>query len=84
MIPFASSENVRLVLLNARDNGQSTLYTEAELASIHSTDFSTQEAFMQESIREFAAFLAWFVQQEDRLKCFAYWRPSGLQKRPGS
>ena len=65
MLPFASAHNVRLVLLNARDNGQSTLFTEAELSAIHSSDISIQRQFLRDTVCEYASFLKWYIYRED-------------------
>lgn len=63
-MPFASANGIRLVLLNARDNGKSTLYSDSELEAVRSTDQAVQREFMCDSIRGFASFLAWYVGQE--------------------
>ncbi|KAH8096633.1 hypothetical protein BXZ70DRAFT_327424 [Cristinia sonorae] len=63
MMPFAPTHNVRIVLLDARDNGQSTPYTDAELDEIHSIDIDIQRNFLRWSIREFATFLETFIRE---------------------
>ncbi|THH31900.1 hypothetical protein EUX98_g2263 [Antrodiella citrinella] len=65
LLPFAFANNVRLVLLDARDNGQSTLYTEAELKAIYSRDKAIETEFLRSGVIEFATFLAWFIEHED-------------------
>ncbi|THH31895.1 hypothetical protein EUX98_g2265 [Antrodiella citrinella] len=65
MVPFASASNVRLVLLDGRDNGQSSLYSDAELKCIRSTDRTIQEEFIRSGVLEFATFLQWYIQHED-------------------
>lgn len=64
MMPFAAPNNVRLVLLNARDFGQSTPFSEAEMKAILSKDKATQAAFMRGAAPEYAAFLDWFIRHE--------------------
>ena len=64
MLPYASKHNVRLILVNARDIGPSTPYSEAELALILSKDPAENIQFMRGIIAEFASFVAWLVQHE--------------------
>ncbi|THH29454.1 hypothetical protein EUX98_g4744 [Antrodiella citrinella] len=65
LIPFAAASSLRLVLLNARDVGQSTPYTELELSLLQSNDKAKQEAFFRKCVPEYAAFVAWYVQHEE-------------------
>ena len=65
LMPFAPKHNVRLILVNARDIGQSTPYTEAELALLNSKNPAENAQFMRGVILEFANFVAWLVQHEN-------------------
>lgn len=64
LLPFAASNNLRLVLINGRDISKSTPFDEAELAAIQSKDPATQAKFMRSSVPEYANFVAWYIQHE--------------------
>ena len=64
LIPFTEAHNVRIVLPNGRDIGNSTPYTEADLKAIQGKDKAAQVEFMRRAMPEYAAFLAWYVQHE--------------------
>lgn len=64
MIPYAAQHNLRLILLDSRDNGGSTPYTADELALLRSTSKEDQEHFLKDLVLEYARFLEWFIEHE--------------------
>ncbi|TCD61959.1 hypothetical protein EIP91_007668 [Steccherinum ochraceum] len=65
LIPYAAENGLRLVLLNGRDNGESTSFTDDELKSLAVTSREEREAFLKRRVHEYASFLRWYVENED-------------------
>ncbi|TCD64176.1 hypothetical protein EIP91_004448 [Steccherinum ochraceum] len=63
--PYAASANLRLVLLNLREHGRSTPYSDDEAKILAGSDLEQQAAFMKQRVKELAAFFAWFIQKEN-------------------
>lgn len=64
MIPFASSNNLRLVLLNLREAGKSTPFTDEELIPLSGGDKGARVGFMKQRVLELAAFFSWYIEKE--------------------
>jgi hypothetical protein len=62
MLPYASSNLVRLVPVNRKDYPGSSPFTPEEIARLASEDIQTREAAVRALAMEFGAFFAWFVQ----------------------
>ncbi|TCD60168.1 hypothetical protein EIP91_010615 [Steccherinum ochraceum] len=62
---YAASNNLRLVLLNLREHGHSTPYSDDEVKILTASDLEPQVAFMKQRVKELAAFFAWYIQMEN-------------------
>lgn len=65
MIPFATHNNLRLVLINCRDYPGSTLYSATELEALSSTDPEKQALSLQARGLEFIEFIRQFIETEN-------------------
>ncbi|TCD61963.1 hypothetical protein EIP91_007673 [Steccherinum ochraceum] len=64
LTPYVASLHLRLVLLNLRENGQSTRYSDDEAKILGGADLEPKVAFMKERVKELAAFFVWYIQKE--------------------
>jgi hypothetical protein len=64
MIPFATANRARLVLVNRRDYPGSTPLSDAELASLGSADMETRAKALAQQGLDIGLFLAWLVREE--------------------
>ncbi|KAI1783088.1 hypothetical protein LXA43DRAFT_1048049 [Ganoderma leucocontextum] len=64
MIPFATQNNIRLILLNLHGYPGSTLYTDEELDRLEGS-IEAREAELQARGLELAEFLRWFISTEE-------------------
>lgn len=64
IIPFASANNLRLVLVNKRDYRGSTPYSQEELRDLASPDSGVQARAIAARGLEIGAFIRWFIQAE--------------------
>ncbi|TCD62802.1 hypothetical protein EIP91_006395 [Steccherinum ochraceum] len=63
--PYAAPLNLRLVLLNFRENGKSTRFSDDEVKILAGTDLEPKAAFMKQRVKELAAFFVWYIRKEN-------------------
>ncbi|KAH9013512.1 hypothetical protein EDB85DRAFT_2198778 [Lactarius pseudohatsudake] len=64
MIPFAAANRIRLILVNRRDYPGSTPLSDAELATLGSSDMETRAKALAQQGTDIGLFLAWLVREE--------------------
>ncbi|KAF9816038.1 hypothetical protein IEO21_04213 [Rhodonia placenta] len=64
MLPFASTNNLRLVLVNKHDYRGSTPYSQEELKDLASPDRGVQARAIAARGLEIGTFIRWFIQAE--------------------
>lgn len=64
LLPYAATNNLRLILLNLRDHKGSTPFSDQDRSNITSGIAETQVDFMKQRVAELAAFFVWIIEKE--------------------
>ncbi|CAL1703076.1 unnamed protein product [Somion occarium] len=65
ILPFASHNKARVILVNQRDYQHSTPFNKEELEALTSHNKDQQDSFIRDRVRELANCLIWLIEHED-------------------